>query len=407
MGFEPNTNVDEGIGEFVECYRDYLGCRQMRVLHIINDLGSGGAEKLIEETLPPLNKTKGIKADVLLLTDSENVFDEKLKDSGVNAGIVPIRNLYNPLNLYHIRKYIIEGEYDIVHAHLFPTFYWVSIASKFIFKNKPKFVMTEHSTHNRRRKRDYLRYLEKFIYSSYDKIISISQQTQDNLVKWLKPSETQLDRFIVIENGINIDRFKNAKPYNKVDICNTFTEDIRLVCMVARFSEQKDQPTLIKAIKELPENVHLLLIGEGTLKQKNENLAKEIGVSDKVHFLGFRNDVERILKTVDIVVLSSNWEGFGLAAAEGMAAGKPVIASKVEGLREIVDGYGLLFNKGDSGELSKLLNKLLNDHYLYKHISARCFDRAEDFSIDGTIQSIALLYENLLESIQPRKMDTQ
>ena len=111
--------------------------------------------------------------------------------------------------------------------------------------------------------------------------------------------------------------------------------------MVARFSEQKDQPTLIKAIKELPENVHLLLIGEGTLKQKNENLAKEIGVSDKVHFLGFRNDVERILKTVDIVVLSSNWEGFGLAAAEGMAAGKPVIASKVEGLREIVDGYGL------------------------------------------------------------------
>lgn len=376
----------------------------MRVLHIINDLGSGGAEKLIEEILPPMNKTKGIKADVLLLSDSKNVFDKKLKDSGVKVDIVPLRNLYNPLNIYYIRKYIIEGEYDIVHAHLFPTFYWVSIASKFIFKNKPKFVMTEHNTHNRRRERNYLRYLEKFIYSSYDKIISISQQTQDNLVKWLKPSQTQLDRFIVIENGINIDRFKNAKPYNKVDICNKFTEDIRLVCMVARFSEQKDQPTLIKAIKELPENVHLLLIGEGTLKQKNENLAKEIGVSDRVHFLGFRNDVEKILKTVDIVVLSSNWEGFGLVAAEGMAAGKPLIASKVEGLGEIVGGYGLLFNKGDSGELSKLLNKLLNDHYLYKHISARCSNRAEDFSTKVMIQSMMLLYENLLAKKEGRDL---
>ncbi len=376
----------------------------MRVLHIINDLGSGGAEKLIEETLPPMNKNKEIKVDVLLLSDRKNVFDKKLKDSGVKVDVIPLRNLYNPLNIYYIRKYIIGGEYDIVHAHLFPTFYWVSITSKFIFNNKPKFVMTEHNTHNRRRERNYLRYLEKFIYYSYDKIISISQQTQDNLLEWLKPGQAQLDKFIVIENGIDIDKFKNAKPYNKVDICNKFTEDIRLVCMVARFSEQKDQPTLIKAIKELPENVHLLLIGEGTLKQKNENLAKEIGVSDRVHFLGFRNDVEKILKTVDIVVLSSNWEGFGLVAAEGMAAGKPLIASKVEGLGEIVGGYGLLFNKGDSGELSKLLNKLLNSHYLYKCVSARCSNRAEDFSTKVMIQSMMLMYENLLAKKEGRDL---
>jgi glycosyltransferase involved in cell wall biosynthesis len=163
----------------------------MKVLHIINNLGSGGAEKLIEEMLPLMNNEEGTKADVLLLTDNSNVFDKKLKNSGVKVDVIPLRNLHNPINIYYIRKYIIEGKYDIVHAHLFPTIYWVSIASKLIFKNKPKFVMTEHSTHNRRRERNYLRFLEKFIYASYDKIISISKRTQDNLVAWAKTKPKQ------------------------------------------------------------------------------------------------------------------------------------------------------------------------------------------------------------------------
>lgn len=164
----------------------------MKILHIINNLGSGGAEKLIEETVPIMNKKEGIKVDVLLLTDNNNVFDKKLKDNGIKVDVIPLRKPRNPINIYYIRKYIIEGEYDVVHAHLFPTIYWVSIASKLIFKNKPKFVMTEHSTHNRRRERNYLRCLEKFIYSSYDKIVSISQQTQNNLISWIRPKQSEL-----------------------------------------------------------------------------------------------------------------------------------------------------------------------------------------------------------------------
>ncbi len=372
------------------------GDKCMKILHIINSLGSGGAEKLIEEMLPLMNEYKDIEADVMLLSDKNNVFDKNLKNRNVKIIISPLKKLYNPLNIYYIRKCIIENQYDIVHVHLFPAFYWTSLASKLILKNKPKFIMTEHSTHNRRRDKKCLRHLEKFIYSNYDKIISVSQQVQDNLISWIKPKQSKLNKFIVIENGINVDKFKHALPYKKSEICSQFTDDTKLLCMVGRFSKQKDQSTLIKAMKKLPLNVHLLLVGEGELKHQNEELTKELGVNNRVHFLGFRNDVERILKTCDIVVLSTNWEGLSLASIEGMASERPFLASRVQGIKKIVDGYGLLFEQGNVEQLSNLIKKILNDDKLYKEITNRCIKRAEMYCIDNTVRAIIDLYKYVL-----------
>ncbi|RKL61649.1 glycosyltransferase [Thermoanaerobacteraceae bacterium SP2] len=370
----------------------------MKILHIINNLGSGGAEKLLEECLPLMNNIEGIEADILLLTDKNNVFDKKLKESGVKIDVVPLRKPRNPINIYYIRRYILEGKYDIVHAHLFPTIYWTSIASKLIFKNKPKFIMTEHNTQNRRREKSYFRYLEKFIYSSYDKIISISQQTQDNLISWIKPKQKSILKFIVIENGINIKKFIEAKPYNKLEINNKFTQDTKLICMVGSFKEQKDQATLIRAMKKLPYDIHLLLIGEGPLKEKNQTLVKEIGVEGRVHFLGFRNDIPSILKTVDIVVLSSHWEGFGLAVVEGMAAGKPVIASDVPGLREIINGAGVLFSKGDSMELATKINELFKEKDKYNDIAIKCQLKSNYYSIEKMVERYINVYRKLFRN---------
>lgn len=368
----------------------------MKILHIINNLGSGGAEKLLEESLPIMHQ-KGVEVDVLLLTDYNNVFHENLMQSGIKIKIVPLKNIYNPLNIFYIKKYIIEEKYNIVHAHLFPTIYWVSIASMLIFKNKPKFIMTEHNTFNKRRRKRYLRFIEKIIYSNYDKIISISQKTQENLLAWLSPRKNDLNKFVVVENGINIDRFVDALPYKKKEICNEFDDDTKLICMIGSFSEQKDQSTLIKAMQDLPKNIQLLLIGEGPLKQENENLAKKIKVKNRVHFLGFRNDVDRILKTVDIVVLSSNWEGFGLAAVEGMAAGKPVITSRVDGLQQVIGNPKLLFEKRNTKELVKIIQRLLNDKKEYKKSANFCSERSHAYDIKRMVERYIEVYKRLIK----------
>ncbi|MFJ8257595.1 glycosyltransferase [Peribacillus asahii] len=367
----------------------------MKVLHIINNLGSGGAEKLIEEFLPLMNKVEGIEAEVLLLTNKNNVFDNGLRENFIEVEVIRRKKIGSPLNIFDIRRHIVKGKYDIVHAHLFPTNYWTSIASKLIFNRRPKFVLTEHSTHNRRREKFYFKYIDRFIYSSFDKIISISQKTQENLISWVDPRQKNSVKFIVIENGINLNRFFEAKPYCKSEINRKFNVNSKLLCMVGRFSKQKDQATVIKAMEGLPEDIHLLLIGEGTLKEKDEVLSREIGVQNRVHFLGFRNDVDRIFQTSDIVILSSNWEGFGLVAAEGMAAGKPVLASDVSGLREVVKGAGVLFPKGDSEELARIIKSLIKNQDEYRRISDECLERAKLYNIDKMVKRYLDVYRDL------------
>lgn len=369
----------------------------MKVLHVINNLGAGGAEKLIEEITPIMNSIQGVQVEVLLLTDKNNVFDKNLKDKDVKVEVIPIRNIRSIKNIYYIRKYLIKGKYDIVHAHLFTSNYWVSLASKFMFKYRPKLVITEHNTHNRRREKLFLKYPEKYIYKSYDKIISISGKTQENLIRWLNPKNSDEHKFMTIPNGINVSRFTNAKPYKKEEVNDSFTDKTKLLCMAGSFSKQKDQATIVRAMKMLPNDIHLLLVGEGELKQKNYKLARELNLENRIHFLGFRNDIEKIFKTSDIIILSSHWEGFGLVAAEGMAAGKPVIASDVDGLREVVKNLGILFPSGDDKELSTIIKRLLTNEEEYKKVSKACLKGSSKFDVNEMAMNYVREYSNLLK----------
>lgn len=368
----------------------------MKVLHIINSLSSGGAEKLLQDFIILGKDNYNVQLDLFILSEENNVFEKKLLENNVKIYKSKYRNIYNPLNIFIIRKLIKNNNYDIVHAHLFPSFYWTALASLFLNK-KIKLILTEHNTHNKRREKKYLRLIEKLIYSRYNKIISISDMTQANLINWLKINAKKVNKYTIIENGINVKKFKEAEPYKKSQISKDFNQDTKLICMIGRFSEQKDQITLIRALELLDDDIHLLLIGEGKLKEDCVNLVKRISLERRVHFLGFREDVDRILKTVDIVVLSSNWEGFGLAAVEGMAAGKPVIASNVPGLREVVKDAGLIFEKGDYIDLSKKIKLLLQNKDIYIETQEKCLKRAEKYDIYCMVKNYFDIYYNVLK----------
>jgi glycosyltransferase involved in cell wall biosynthesis len=363
----------------------------MKILHVINNLGSGGAEKLIEQFVPLMNEKEHVQADVLLLTDVGNVFDEHLKDNGVNVTVVPLRNPKNPLNVFYLKRHIVQGNYDVVHAHLFPTFYWISIVSRLMIrKDKPRFILTEHSTHNRRREKSILRPLERYIYSSFDRVISVSEKTHQNLIEWLGLVDD--DRFVVIPNGVNISHFSEAIAYQRWQLNTRFTEKTKLICMVGRFSEAKDQKTVIRSLEHLPQHIHLLLVGEGPLIEEHKRLVMELNLEERVHFLGFRKDVSRILKTVDIVVLSSHWEGLPLVAVEGMATGKPVIAAAVPGLQEVVRNAGILFEHEDYRGLALEIKELLDNEERYKRVTQACFKKATMFDLKTMVNGYWACY---------------
>jgi glycosyltransferase involved in cell wall biosynthesis len=250
--------------------------------------------------------------------------------------------------------------------------------------------MTEHSTDNKRRHKKYLRPLEKFIYSKYNHVISISKQAQEQLLKWLRFKS--VDKYSVIENGIDIQRFKNAKPYDKKTICNNYKDGDILISLVGSFSVQKNHKNMVMAMKLLPDNYKLLLIGEGPLMEDIKLLVKDNCLQDRIRFMGFRTDVAEIIHTSDLVCIPSLWEGFGLIAAEAMACGTAVVSSNVTGLSDVIGDCGYKFNPNEPQSISEAIiktvkgkNKNLNIEKGKKH--------AEKFDIDRLVDEYLYIYE--------------
>ncbi|MFK7058810.1 glycosyltransferase [Flavobacterium oreochromis] len=360
----------------------------MKVLHIINSLRIGGAEKLIVDSLG-LYSQFDVEVDLLLLNSDQTPFLEKLKKTYKgNVFISKIKNCYSPLQILEIKKYL-RKEYEIIHVHLFPSLYWVALA-KFIFRTKSKLVFTEHNTGNRRLNNYWFRKIDKIIYSIYVRVIAITPQVKDELIEKLKLKEEKIE---VIYNGIDIIKFQKSSPYSKGFF---FRGDKKILIQVSRFEIQKNQKTLIKSLSLLPEEYVLLLVGEGEMKKENIELCQKLGVADRVKFLGIRMDVPELLKTADIVVQSSHWEGFGLVAIEGMASGKPVVVSAVSGLKELVENYGLLFKKEDENDLVKKILSLRDIEY-YEEIANKCSKRALDFQLNFMVKNYIQVYKNVLD----------
>lgn len=347
----------------------------------------GGAERLITESLPLFIK-KNVEADILLLSSEETAFYKELKNT-FDGEIYksPISNIYNPLQIKVISKY--TANYDLIHVHLFPSMYWASISKK-ISKSTIPFIFTEHSTENKRMSNSIFSKIDYNIYLNFETIIAITPQVKGALVSNIGINE---DKIEVIYNGININKYANSSGFSKDKFFNS--DDTKLLIQVANFSKAKDQKTTISSLIYLPENYCLLLVGEGELKKECEELVYQLGLENRVKFLGIRSDVAQLLKTSDIVIQSSNWEGFGLSAVEGMASGKPVIASNVPGLSEIIKNAGLLFRKNDSKELAEKILQL-SDRDFYNNVVELCLKRCLNFDISTMVDKQIELYNKIV-----------
>jgi hypothetical protein len=362
--------------------------KQINVVHVINNLGGGGAEKLIKDIFIHW-KTQNVRLDLIILTGKNNIYDRELRNHHINIITLSNGSIYNPLLL---KKLINKFKpYDLIHVHLFPAFYYVSLIKKY-FGLKSKLIFHEHSTMNKRRHRPLFKYVEQYIYKEYDHIICISNDAKINLLNWICYNDQSVS---ILFNGIFLNEFIHAKSLDLPKPMGVDTKIISIL-MTGRFSEQKDQGTLIKALQYLPSNIHVYFAGEGKLLGKNKKLARQTGVEDRVTFLGFISSIASYMKSADINVLSSNWEGFGLAAVEGMATGKPFIGSDIEGVNKIIGHGGLLFEKGNPKDLAHKIKLLINDPNLYHYYTEQGLKRAKQFSIENTIEQLNKIYQKVI-----------
>ncbi len=356
---------------------------EIKVLHIIGNLEAGGAEKLLVETLPLLNAKKGITASLLLFDGKQTPFKKMLLQSGVTVDSLG-RNVFSPKYVFKLIPYL--KLYDIVHVHLFPALYLVVLA-KIVSFAKVKLVFTEHNTENKRMNNPKLRFLERFFYSFYTRIICISDAVHYALVSKLNVPNQKL---VTIQNGVNLNEINKAIPYLRNNF--GFLSSDKLMIMTASFRIQKDQHTLIRSLLKLPANYKLLLIGEGENLEECKQLVFSLSLEKRIFFLGLRTDVYSVIKMCDVAVLSSHWEGFGLVAIESMACGIPTIVSDVPGLAQVVGDGGMLFEKGNDTDLADKILKITSNSEDYLYYVSKGRHKASKYDINLVVENQISLY---------------
>lgn len=241
--------------------------------------------------------------------------------------------------------------------------------------------------------------IEKILALKTNKIINISKSEYESALKYkIAPKR----KVCIIENGIDFTKFKNndknreetRKKYN-------IKEDEILIGVVGRLSEQKDPMTMIKAfelVNKEKNNTKLIYVGSGELEEEVKQYAKEKNILDRVIITGWVNNVEQYIPAFDIAVLPSKWEGFGLVLVEYMACDKPIVASNIGGIADIIKDKenGLLCNPDNDKEISKKILYMINNEKLIKEISNKNIEYRKKYDIGYLIKKHEKLFKGEL-----------
>ena len=339
-----------------------------KIVHITNDLQRlGGVQRLLVD-LMTLQKDD-FEFEVIL-TRGENEYIDELKSLGVSV--------YHKrdLGLFGVIKRMNNA--DLVHAHLFPSMYIALLSSTLK-------IVTEHNPYYRRRDIKLVKWFESLFFRLFKKVVCISDGVKtafESTLNW-RPGKA-----LVINNGVDLSRFsmrKRSKSNLEIPI---------KLGMVGRLVKQKDIPTIIRTVEALGSDYELHLAGDGEQRHELETLVSDLGLNEQVFFHGQVSDIPHFLDSIDIYVQSSNWEGFGLAVVEAMAAGLPCFATNVEGLNDVVEKR-YLFEVGDVAQLSALILDITKHTNYYNAMSQLSVNSAFEFSIEKTAQNHTQLYYTL------------
>jgi glycosyltransferase involved in cell wall biosynthesis len=237
----------------------------------------------------------------------------------------------------------------------------------------PRVLVTHHTPELPRRDNLAGRAWQRLGWLARPEVIYTSEVDRERDGRW--PSH-------VVALGIDLDRFEGAHP--------ALRSDRPLVGNVARLAPQKDHQTLIEAARLVPE-ADFVVAGDGELRQELEQEAE----GTRLRFLGARDDVPELLASLDVFAFPSLFEGLCLAVIEAQAAGVPVVATPVGGIREtVVDGEtGLLVPTGDPPALAEAIRRLLEDRPAAEAMAAEAKRRVrERFSVERMVEETLRLY---------------
>lgn len=369
----------------------------MKALHVIDSLGRGGAEQLLAIMLPELSR-QGVESLVAVRGGAMD-HEPELLAAGLKVVRLPARHRWDVLgSARDIAKLSISEKADIVHAHL----YFPTLAAALIKTKRLSPSLTCTTFHN-------------LAYAGANPR-TLKLEIRRRLSAWL--CRRGIDRFIAVSSAVS-HHYRKSLALTKVDVLpnpvslvdlrkyvleaspsNAIGSDCKLV-LPGRIVREKGHSDLIDALAILRSRglePDVTFAGDGPLRPDVERRVIDAGLSAHVHFAGAlpHDAMMRQVATADIVVVPSRYEGFGITALEGMALGKPVIATRAGGLPETVGTAGLLVDVHDPIGLANALEELLTKPDLRARLGQTAQLRAEEFDLPSVAAKLISIYREMV-----------
>ncbi|HEX7472891.1 MAG TPA: glycosyltransferase [Candidatus Limnocylindrales bacterium] len=367
------------------------GSPRVRVLEILATGTNGGAQEHLYGLLGRMDRER---YDVSVVALSHGSATRKLARLGVPVLVIdePDDDLAVELLAEHLAVLAPE----VVHQHMYRAEIVGTRAVRRLAERgypRPYIVSTVHSSRVRSGEdREALRDLTP----SMDRLVAVSRA----IVAKIAEERGGLAQVSLVYNGVDLERYDHQEP------CCTLHEEYgmepgaQIVGVVARLEPEKGHPTLLEAwpavLRACP-NAHLLIVGEGSRRDALEAQARELRIAHRVVFTGRRDDMPAVTAALDVAVLPSYREAQGLTILEAMALSRPVVASNVGGIPEMVeDGVtGLLVPPHDAPALATAISRLLSDHPFADTLARAGHDLVHDrFCIQLMVNAIETIYDD-------------
>jgi glycosyltransferase involved in cell wall biosynthesis len=359
------------------------GSRRIRVIEVIATLDAAGAEREVALLATRLDRAR-FDVRVLALTRG-GPLEANLRAAGVPVDVLGKRWKLSPAAVLGLAHRLRRARPDIVHTHLFTANAYGRVAA--LLAGAPAVVATEHATDPGKRR--WHEAIDRALARRSAAVVCVSEAVRAAYARRGIPAA----KLRVIPNGVDAEAIARA--------AEGLAPAPDLVATASRLDPAKDVPTLVRAIAILRARgaaARLAIAGEGPARAAIEAEIARAGLGDAVRLLGFRPDVPRVIAGASVFATASRTEGFGLAAAEAMAVGRPVVASRVEGLAEVVeDGRtGLLVPSGNAEAFALAIGALLADPARARAMGEAGRARVcERFPADRMVREWAALFDAL------------
>lgn len=371
---------------------------KIRILHVAQ--AAGGVDRYIRMLLKYLDKDKF--ENILVCSQDFHKEDYKgLVDSFEQVEMIRAIGVNDLKAIREVRKLIKRYNPDIVYAHSSKAGAIARVADIGI---KNYCLYNPHGwAFNMRcsvKKKAMYTAIEKIAAPFCDRIICISDAEKQSA---LDKKICREDKLQVIYNGVDIEAYENGVhgAVKRADL--NIPEDAFVVGMVGRMSPQKAPDVFIKMaklVKDKVSNAHFIIVGNGDLEAEIRRYAEENGFSDRLHITGWVDNPMSYVELFDVACLLSRWEGFGLALPEYMMAGKPIVASRVDAIPNIIrDGEnGLLVEVDDANGASEAVMRIYREDGIREKLVAQSVkDVHEKFNVRRVADEHKKLFVNMVK----------